>query len=363
MTNEYEPHIIGGLGVVATNLTHALRGDDMKATVLTKSVKSEVGVKREKNLKIIGFPRNSRFNYLTIRKWLYRKGYRIPDLIHIHSVDFAYLARYYQKKHNVPVVYTCHSLVTLEKKNPFRELMAKRQKILLQSASQIVVPSIWERAQLEDIYPFCNDKITVIENGVNVNEQPQSSANPYHLLFVGRLIRMKGIEELLQAVSALAQKEPKVRLDVVGRGSEQYQRHLKSMARKLGVTSKVRWLGYHDPDQVQQIYSSYGAVIVPSRQESFGLVALEALANGIPLISTRSGGLADFVNEDVAQIISGVDHVDIATAIQTMWREPELTKQRVEEGFKTAEKHDWSYIADRYRELFYTMLSMEGGGN
>lgn len=370
MTNEYVPYIIGGLGVVATHLTDALKEKDFRITVLTKAVLPKVEVIREKHFKIVRFPRDSgnffstkkqKFNYDMVMRWLKKTRQHPPDLIHVHSLEFAYLARYLQQIYNVPIVYTCHSLVLLEKKSPLKELIAERQRRLLLAADRIVVPSYWERSQIEQVYPFCIGKITVIENGVKMFEYPHSSADPRRLLYVGRLVHMKGIEELLQAVAVLAKKQPKVRLDVVGRGSKRYMLYLRIMAHQLGVSSRVRWLGYRPPNKVQRLYSSYGAVIVPSRQESFGLVALEALASGVPLVSTRSGGLAQFVNENVAQIIYRVDRGDIADAVQTMWKANHLTKQRVKEGFRMAEPYAWSVIADRYRELFHNVLAERAG--
>jgi glycosyltransferase involved in cell wall biosynthesis len=364
MASEYEPYILGGLGVVATNLTGALREKDLKITVLSKSPLPGMKVSREKYFELIRFPRNpgyysvprQKFNYEAIMQRLKKTGFRKPDLIHIHSVEFAHLARYLQNKYSIPVVYTCHSLVAHEGKSTFREMVADRQVKLLQSADRIVSPSQWERAELERLYPFSKDKIAVIENGVKLQVKGGKPVNPYHLLFVGRLLRMKGIEQLLQAVAILASKNPKVKLDVVGKGTLYYTKHLKMMARRLGIQATVRWLGYRPPSQVQAMYSSYGAVVVPSLQESFGLVALEALANKVPLVSTRSGGLSQFVTEDVAQIITRVTPNDIAKAIRNVWTEKKMTGLRVKEGFKVAEPHAWSVIADRYRELFASMV-------
>jgi glycosyltransferase involved in cell wall biosynthesis len=366
LTNEYAPYIIGGLGVVATNLTDALKGKEIfSITVLTKSVIPSVRVREpQEHFKVIRFPRDShyfsipkqKFNYRAVISWLEKTRQPLPDLIHVHSVEFAHLARYMQQEYKVPVVYTCHSLVTLESKSLLKKVMANRQKKLLQTADRIVVPSRWECSQLEKVYSFCTGKITVIENGVNVLESSQTSTDPHRLLYVGRLVRLKGIEELLQAVAVLAKKQPRIRLDVVGRGPRRYMLYLKVMAHQLGISSKVRWLGYHPPDKVRELYSSYGAVIVPSRQESFGLVALEALASGVPLVSTRSGGLAQFVNDNVAQIITRVDNGAIVDAIETMWKADQLTKQRVQEGFKAAEPYAWSIIAGRYLELFHDVF-------
>lgn len=366
LTNEYAPYIIGGLGVVATNLTKAMAGNDQEIIVLAKCRKANIEIRHKGNVKIIRFPRNSRYYSIPNKKfcavpvaaWLKKHGYGQPDFIHIHSLEFAALAGYYKRKYEVPVVYTCHSLVCLEPKSPLRELVAKRQEKLLEISDGIVVPSQWEREQLEEIYSFSRGKVEVIRNGVRIADNPRKNEGKRNrLLFVGRLIRSKGIEELLQAVALLRHYRPEIRLDVVGTGSSLYMRYLKGTAAKLGISGKVRWLGYMNPDVVQKLYSSYGAVVVPSRQESFGLVALEALANGVPLVSTCSGGLSDFVSEHVAELIPKVETVEIAAAIRRMWKQEDLTKMRVEIGLKIATYYEWAQVSNRYRQLFFRIYN------
>jgi len=82
------------------------------------------------------------------------------------------------------------------------------------------------------------------------------------------------------------------------------------------VANRIRWVRKKPYAAVQRMYASYGAVIIPSKTESFCLVALEAMANGVPLISTLSGGLKEFVNKRNAQIIRSVDRASIAKAIK-----------------------------------------------
>ncbi|KIL40540.1 hypothetical protein SD70_12325 [Gordoniibacillus kamchatkensis] len=370
MTGEYAPVIIGGLGVVATNLTKYLAESVSDILVLAICRTPHIEIERQDNAKIIRFPRGSRyflaskqkFAYSPIAGWLKKHGYERPDLIHIHSVEFTPLAAYYKKTYNVPVVYTCHSLVRLEKKSPLRERVAKRQERLLETSDRIVVPSEWEREQMEDIYPFARGKVEVIHNGVRIAEAAEvsssSSKSEKRLLFVGRLIPSKGIEELLHAVALLRRKHPAISLDIVGTGSESYMDFLKTKAAKLGIARQVRWLGYMDPDKVQKLYKSYGAVVVPSRLESFGLVALEAMANGVPLVSTCSGGLSDFVNKDVAEIIPKVETVRIAAAVKRMWKKKDLTRLRVEEGLKTAANFEWAEISKQYQQLFSQIVAV-----
>lgn len=368
LTNEYEPDIIGGLGVVATNLTEFLARNLENVIVLTSTAGNQVCTEKKQTAQLIYFPCESdyhsknkqKFRYRPVTTWLKLNGFSEPDLIHIHSVQFANVAGYYKKHYGIPVIYTCHSLVALEPNTSSRKKVVQRQEKLLLICDRIVVPSRWQKMKLEQLYPFCANKVEVIENGVDIPETTNHSGRD-RLLFVGRLSWSKGIDELLRALAILAKINKDVTLDVVGTGSPGYQAKLKSLAHSVGIPSRVRWLGFRRPEQVRQLYRRYGAVIVPSRQESFGLVALEALANGIPLVSAASGGLADFVNSNVAEIIPGVKSTSIASAVRRMWGNTEITNQRVAQGRNVALRYKWPEIAARYRDLFSRFGKNEGG--
>ena len=364
LTNEYEPNIIGGLGIVATRLSRTLAKDGVVVTVLCKHFGSSVRDEHEQAVRVIRFPRKSRYHSVErqvfdpdrVLSWLEETGVAKPDVLHIHSLQFTEFAILLQKKWRLPVVYTCHSLVAMEKTSRLRGVMVTRQERLLQHADRIVVPSAWQKRQLVAIYPFCSGKVHIIENGVDV-QQAGSDVSPKRLLYVGRLTAIKGIEELLHAVALLQRIEPDVTLDIVGTGSAPYTARLRSVQKSHHIEDRVRWLGFKSWESVQSLYERYGAVIVPSRQESFGLVALEALAHGVPLVATQSGGLAEFVSSEVAFVIPQVTGKAIARTVMKMWRRDARREQHVQEGLRLAKRFAWTEMSARYKELFASISS------
>ncbi len=364
LTNEYEPRIIGGLGVVATKLSFALARVGTEVLVLTQSQYPRVEITNPKGVRLIGFPPKSKFHSYqqqvfspsAITSWLNKSGYSKPALIHIHSVQWGDLANYYKKNFRIPIVYTCHSLVRLEGgRSRLHQPLLKNQEKLLYNADLIITPSLWLKRKIEEFYPFCINKVLAIYHGIDLQKRAPHN-NPYQLLFVGRFVKSKGLIELLNAITLLAKRYPQVRLDVVGTGSEKRRSQLRSLVRDLGITGKIRWQGYKTPKQVRNMYHSYGGVVVTSRQESFGLVALEAMATGIPLISTRSGGLAEHVDSSVAQIILNVNSTTIAKAIENTWKNTSRTRARVEAGRQRATGYRWPQVANRYKEVFLRLL-------
>lgn len=364
LTYEYEPNIIGGLGIAATNLSRSLSNYNVKVTVISRNVDSRrPNISRKRNLSVIRFPLNRtfygkktrQFKPRAISRWLGKRGFALPKGIHIHSISFERMARYLQSNHRIPVVYTCHSLIVNEPGSMTRvNRMAIKQQIrLLKAADRVVVPSRYERAIHRVRYPFASHKTVVIHHGISNHLFTRSKrASDYHLLFVGRIVPMKGIEPLLHAVALLKRRRYPVKLDLAGSGSKRYERSLKRLARRLGVTRNVRWLGYRPQKQILALYRTHGVMIMPSRQESFGLVALEALASGIPLVSTRAGGLREFVNSRVAQTITRPTGPAIAQAILNVWNNRKQTERRIVAGRQVAKRYRWSTAARKYLRLF-----------
>lgn len=346
-SSEYQPYIVGGLGTVATHLTRELSVQGFKITVISVSPNKHLSLDKQGNVTILRFP--GHYTYKQIYNHLINKKLGIPHMFHIHSLQYVPLVRHYNRKWNIPIVYTCHSLVT--KKSSSKVFTPSRQAQLLRSAQKIVVPSRSEYEHLLSKYAFCKAKTRIIKHGV-VLRPGISHASKYRLLYVGRLVHDKGIEQLLDATAILKRKKPKVRLYLIGKGPAGFTKVLKNRSRKLQITSNVRWLGYYNQTKLQAAYKQYGSLIMPSRQESFGLVALEALANGIPLVSTQAGGLRQFVTSHVAQVIPNVQGKSIADAIVKMWNSNSVTKKRVLKGKKKAMTYRWSSVAKKYKQIF-----------
>lgn len=358
LSTEYAPHIIGGLGVVATNLSAELGNLGYTVTVLTKTRAKLPAIDWGSEVTVVFIPEV----YSTQRavRYLDRVGFSPPALIHIHSLQMLPLLRHYRKRGNIPTVYTCHSLLGKGGTNP--AFTAKRQAALLRQADSTVVPSEAEQRKLLRMYPFCRGKAIVIPHGVKVYEGGYFDALSKHLLYAGRLVRNKGLPQLIDALQKLRCQHPETQLSIIGTGTEVYCNKLRLRARRNRVASAIHWLGKYQHHELQAAYRRFAAVVMPSRHESFGLVALEALAHGVPLVATRAGGLGRVVTSAVAQVIPEVDGEAIASAITAMWEAPELTRARVTAGKALALKYQWSRAAAKYASLFQHLCEQSRRG-
>ncbi|WP_237712516.1 glycosyltransferase family 4 protein [Paenibacillus elgii] len=355
MTNEFQPRIVGGLGIVATRLSKMLSKAGVEVKVLCTSSGKLVVSKPGGNMHIVRIPKNVHhfrhsacaFKASAVLRAAAAAGSGKPDLIHVHSTEFAAAAAAARNKFRAPVVYTCHSNAS---EGP-RSMSGKNQAKLIRGARRIVVPSRWQAMATRRMYGGAQDRIVVIPHGVS-SVSRQTRGAPDHLLYVGRIIPSKGIKPLIKAVALLSRFRKNVRLTIVGSGKKSYMNHLRAYAKQLGVSERIRWMGSRPHDAIQRMYPSYSAVIVPSEKESFCLVTLEAMASGVPLVSSLSGGLKEFVNSRNAQIINSVNGASIARAIAAMWNNKEITKRRLIYAKATAARYRWHKIAQRYKSLF-----------
>ena len=362
LTNEFEPVIIGGLGIVATQLSNALHARGHELLVITRGGGgSEVSDREQGGLRIIRFPSASEYHSRTQQR-LYagpvlhylRRLRKRPDIIHVHSLQADELAIGMRDAFFAQIIYTCHSLVSKENQpkhpSPHMEI---RQKRFMETADAIISPSNWQATVLLQQYPAALSKLYVVPNGVTPLSvfTLNGLRRKEQLLFAGRLVRQKGVAEAISAIADLKNMERRVRLDIIGKGTSNYVKYLQTLSRRLHVSSHVRFLGQCSHQTVLRRMQSAGAVIMPSRNESFGLVALEAMATGTPLVSTRAGGLRDFVDGDTAAIIESSTSDAISKAVAQVWLQKERTRKRQRAAFERSLHYTWDIVASQYEAV------------
>lgn len=168
----------------------------------------------------------------------------------------------------------------------------------------------------------------------------------WRLVFVGRIDRQKGVDV---AIRALARLPAAAVLSIWGTGDARYIEELRSLATQLGVAERVRFEGWSDPDELVRIYADSDAVLFPVRwEEPFGLVPIEAMGIGRPVVTTARGGTAEFVRDDENALVFEVDDdAGLADSIQRLADEPMLRQRLLEGGRRTAAQYTMSRFAER----------------
>ncbi|HEY1567453.1 MAG TPA: glycosyltransferase [Solirubrobacteraceae bacterium] len=160
----------------------------------------------------------------------------------------------------------------------------------------------------------------------------------WRMVYVGRIDRGKGIDT---AVAALAHLPEEARLDIHGKGDATHARELMAQAHRLGVGGRVRVGPFRSGSALRAAYETADVVVFPVRwQEPWGLVPLEAMGLGRPVVSTASGGTAEFVrDEENALVIAPDDPVGLAAAVERLAADPGLRRTLCAGGRVTASRH------------------------
>ena len=225
----------------------------------------------------------------------------------------------------VPLVLTAHGtdLMGYDKWPEMRHFA----ETAMNACARVISISADNEKLVRDAFPQHAGKIVRMRNGYNpdifypraldraevLGRHGLESAGRDVVLFAGKMTRFKGIDILLDAAAVYEQKLPNALTVLAGDGEERAS--LEAQARDLGL-SRVHFIGNVAQDELAQLYCIADIDLVPSRREPFGLVAVEAMACGTPVVATNQGGLPDFVNESVGALVNPEDAQDLARGIE-----------------------------------------------
>jgi D-inositol-3-phosphate glycosyltransferase len=188
----------------------------------------------------------------------------------------------------------------------------------------------------------------VIPNGVDTRSfRPLKKKSKFDLLFVGRFQKAKGLDILLDALAILHKGGREVpKLGVIGWFGQNQIRKLTS-GLDAAVRGVVEFIGAVTRDQMPELINSTRFVVLPSRYESFGLVALEAISCGVPVIATRVGGLPELVEHPVGILVDSANPRKLAKTIEVCGRDGTLIGEALAAGPRKASGYDWTLVAER----------------
>ncbi len=254
-----------------------------------------------------------------------------PDIIHGQHV---WILPALAVHNGIPMVLTAHG-TDLMGYDKWPELRSYAERVM--EACKYVISISKDNCELlNERFPNDKDKVVMMRNGYDpgvfypedltreevlgdYGVSPEEYAGKKIVSFAGKLANFKGGDILLDAAKIYEDQEPATLTLVVGDGDERDKLH--AQAKDLALKS-VRFLGNVNQQALRRLYNIADVSLVPSRREPFGLVAIEAMACGIPVIATNQGGLPDFVNDSVGALVEPENAQDLAeTIIATLKRE------------------------------------------
>ncbi len=297
---EYPPHISGGLGNHVYYLSTNLVSLGHQVTVVTSRQNGTAEEEIRQGVKVLRVAYHPEGDMPQQVANFNRAASTLDpghfDVIHAHDwlvkdAALIYAARY-------PLVVTIHATEYGRNhglKTPMHHFIHRQEWELAQKARELITCS---RYMQQEVFQLFQKDSTVIPNGVKIF--PPQEVTPFShpcVFFIGRLVYEKGVQTVIKALPQVLKYYPDCRFLIGGRGY--YEGQLRQQARELGVEGNVFFLGFL-AEYWRRVYTSQSLVtVVPSLYEPFGIVALEAMAEGTPVIVANTGGLAEIVNHNV----------------------------------------------------------------
>jgi glycosyltransferase involved in cell wall biosynthesis len=341
-----EPNIASGGGVSSV------------AYYLPKALSKKVGVTY-----LSGISSNRDFpeTYLNVfRKFVKREF----DIIHFNADPSwkngsAALLRF-SKLRQAHTVLNIHGIPQLERKAeqwhesvPFTNWLSTLSYCNL--ADRIVVNSEFMKNNVVTWYRLNRDKVAVIPNGVNLKMFTESNnrilleGDP-SLLYVGHFSRLKGVDILIRAVAKLSSDLPNMKLHLVGNGNISY---FEALSKKEGIEKYVIFHNWAKQSKIPSFYKSADICVFPSRHEGFGIVILEAMASGVPMIASDIPSFREIISNGIdGRTFKSQDVEALSKEVIALYRDPHLMREITHNALEKVKEYSWEKIAEKYISLY-----------
>ena len=393
LSDLYPPYYIGGHEIRCKIIADGLSEKGHEVHILTSTYGIN-GQSKDKNIyRLLYFIdwRGSKKRYMQIKNALLaRLNYLItnklikqlrPDIIYAGKISgISILASKAIQSVNSPIVHHLGNYFPAElvemcvlEKNPLKRLLRK----IIYGFNDIddfdfkhilVVSEAVKKRYVEA--GFVADNISIIPpRGIpsvlirkEYNRNIKLHDEQTKLLYVGRLSKEKGIDTALKTVEYLTNKSEmqNLTLDIIGDGDEQYVKELHIITEKLGIENRVKFIGELQYEDVLKEYDNYYMLLVPSLwEEPFGVIILEAMSQGLPVIASKVGGIPDILeNEKTGLLVPPGDSLKMAEAVKKLVDNPSLHETISRNGIKRVqEEYTNELIIEKIENYMFSVFN------
>lgn len=363
LTNEYPPERIAGTAQATQFLAEELTSRGVRVTVVVNTRTSAparetscgVEVVRLRPLPVPATRMAQRAAVLLRIAQLLR-----PDVIQGQSLSCGALATVVGKLLGIPCITYIQGL-DLYESSPWARRTYIRWALRHSGALAAVTEDLAARARSLVPRP-----ISVIPHGLRLQPTHGLSQEAARrsldlppddpvVLYVGRLLRIKGVHHLLGAFPCVLTRFPRARLLIVGEGEE--RQTLQTSAQRLGLLPRVAFLGTLPHEDVIRCMRAADVFVLPSLVESFGIVLLEAMSCGLPVVASRVMGIPYIVEDGLNGFLTAAGDEDaLADRIMALLSDPDLRARMGEHNRSKAAAYLMPRIADRFFDLWQTLL-------
>ncbi len=291
------------------------------------------------------------------------------DIIHGHDWLVFWASKVLKHSLKKPLVYTIHATEYGRNQGIYNDMQRYINDLEWYSnfeAWKVIVCSNYMKSEIKGLFQVPDDKIVRIENGVNIDnyraeyseEFRKKYASPREniVFYVGRIVREKGIQVLIQAIPQILHDQPSTKFVIAGKGP--HLDNLKRQASYLGVDDRIFFTGFISDEERNKLYRVADLAVFPSLYEPFGIVALEAMATETPVIVGNVGGLAEFVEDGVnGLLVEPGNPQQLAGAVNYLLENKKKGRDMAEHGYRmVSEEYTWDKIAARTEKVYQEVL-------
>lgn len=287
------------------------------------------------------------------------------DLLHLHLWNPA-SCRFALHVNNIPKIITEHDPFRI---SPLKDFFKRKA---LKKVDAIVAISNENSRQIQTLYPEESQKVRVIHNGIDISwwqsqtlsfsdkDRTEIKENLFYaredtliILNIAELHERKGQEYLIEAIPTVVEKFPNIKFVFVGEGPNRH--HLESLVNKYKIERHVTFTGKQK--NIPKILKSADIFCLPSRREAFGMVNLEAMISGVPIIASRTGGIPEIINQ-TGILVEPESSRALSKALLLLIQDPESRAQLAEAG-KARVFSDFSAksMSQKYEKIYEEILS------
>lgn len=377
---EYPPRNIGGLANHTYFLSCALADIGHEVHVVTCNAQSEnyelmkgVHVHRVTpyELEDSDFPKwVMHLNFSMLEKCCSLINNDSFDVIHAHDWLVAYTARAVKNIYKLPMLCTLHSTEHGRNNgiwNDIQRYIHSVELLLVRDASKVIVCSSFMKEHAEKVLGVNTEKLAVIPNGIEIHPRLSEKevsdfknktlkSDERLLFYIGRHVYEKGIQVLIHAMRFVLEKENNIKLIIAGAGP--MTQELKELVASLGLRASIIFYGYLDEQEKQRLFAISDAAVFPSLFEPFGIVALEAMAEGCPVIVSDTGGFSEIVSHGFngLKAITGSPQ-SLCDNILEIIQKPDLKKRITENALiDVSANYSWKQIGDNTVRLYEKIM-------
>lgn len=381
---EYPPVVVGGLGRHVHHLATALAADGHEVVVLSRrpsgtdpSTHPSTDEIAEGVRVVAAAQDPHEFDFGTdMMAWTLAMGHSMvraglaiktdgrnawrPDVVHAHDWLVAHPAVALAEYFDVPLVSTIHATEAGRHSGWVSGSISRQvhavESWLAHESDSLITCSASMSDEITELFGPGLAETRVIRNGIDAALWPfarrRPSRGPAQLLYLGRLEYEKGIHDAIAALPRIRRSHPGTTLIIAGEGTQ--QQWLVEQARKHKVLKATTFVGHLDHEALVGLLHTADAAVLPSHYEPFGIVALEAAATGIPLVTSNVGGLGEAViNGQTGMSYHPRDVAGLAAAVRVVLDDPDAAQQRaIAARERLTSDFDWHTVATETAQVY-----------